>query len=63
MKKYCHFIADFSFILYRVLCVPAILLALLIVAIFADLPSYIAEKAEHFVQLVFLPKRMKRRSN
>lgn len=57
MKKYCQFIADFSFILYRVLCVPAILLALLIVAIFADLPSYIVEKTQHFVQLVICPKR------
>ena len=53
MKKYCQFIADFSFILYRVLCVPAILLALLIVAIFADLPSYIVRKTQHFLQLVF----------
>ena len=56
MKKYCKIIRDFSFILYRVLCVPAILLALLIVAIFADLPSYIVEKTEHFAQLVICPK-------
>ena len=57
MKKYCQFISDISFILYRVLCAPAILLALLIVAIFADLPSYIVEKTQHFVQLVICPKR------
>lgn len=54
--KYCKIIRDFAFILYRVLCVPAILLALLIVAIFADLPSYIVEKTKHFVQLVICPK-------
>lgn len=56
MKKYCQLISDISFILYRALCVPAILLALLIVAIFADLPSYIVEKTQHFVHIVICHK-------
>ena len=56
MKKYCQFIADFAFILYRVLCVPAIILSLLIEAIFADLPSYIVDYTKQFVRLVICPK-------
>lgn len=57
MKKYCHFIEDFAFILYRILCVPGLILSLLTVAIFADLPTYIVNKTKHLLLLVFCPKQ------
>ena len=56
MMKYCYYVEEIAFILYRILCVPFILLSLLIVAIFADLPLYIVLKTKRFLQLVFCPR-------
>ena len=55
MKKYCYYIKQIAFMLYSILSFPGMLLSLLVVAIFADLPSYIVRKTKHFLGILFFP--------